>query len=130
MAMFTAQVDLPTPPFPAPTETMFLDAFHLLLVGDAAGARDLGVPLDLRFWRPGKRGQRRVDVVVNLVLEGAGRGGQDHGQPDRLRVDHRDILDHLELQHAAVELRILHRAERLDDRFFGDLRDGHTRIPL
>jgi len=67
---------------------------------------------------------------MDPVLQGAGRGGQDHPHTDRLGVEHRDILEHLELQHPFVELRVLDDSERLKDRFFSQESYRHDIILL
>ena len=106
---------LADPALPGAHGENILDPRHLLLLRQAAGARDLRVPLDLRLGRARQGRQRRVDVVVDLVLERARRCRQHHTHADRRGIDDRHVLDHLELHHRAVELGILHRGQGLED---------------
>src|SRR3989441_3957417 len=106
-----------------------LDTLDLLHLRDRAGAGDLSVPLDLCLRRPGQRREGGVDIVMDAVLQGAGGRGQHHTHHDGPGINQLDVLDHLELDHPAVKLRIFHRAERRKHNLFSQLRDGH-RIDL
>ena len=112
-------------PLPRPHRDDVLDPLDLLALRDIAGAGHLRVPFDLRLRRARQRGQCGIDVVVNLVLQGAGRRRQDHPHPDRLRVDQGDILDHLEIHHGPMELGVLDPAQGREDVGFAQLRDSH-----
>ena len=94
------------------------DPRHLLLLRHAARARNLRVPLDVGLGGARQGRQRRVDIVVDLVLQWTGRRGQDDPHADGVPIDHHHVLDHLELHHRAVKLRILHRGQRLKDSLF------------
>src|SRR5260370_2138952 len=102
-----------------------LDALDLLLLRHATGPRDLGVPFDLRFRRARQRRQGRIDVIVDLVLQGTGRRGKNHPHSDRLRTDHSHVLVLLELDHDSAKLPTLYGREHREDVGFRHFRDSH-----
>ena len=72
--MFEATVDLPTPPFPLPTATMFRTFFSAEVLG--AGGRHFGGHVHARVGHAGDRENGLARLVAEAVLDGACRGRQ------------------------------------------------------
>ena len=75
--------------------------------------------LDLDRGHPRQRGHHGAGVIAHLILDRARRRRQLDGERHLAAAD-AHVLDELERDDVAVQVRIAHRAERLEDGLFSD----------
>ena len=115
-ARLTAIVVLPTPPLPAPTAMMFFTPGNAWRwPGHGATAAHARRHLDVHGRHARQRGHGLVRLLLQQILDRAGRGGELDGERHAPVLADDDVLDEIERHDVAAQVGVLHHAQRVED---------------